>query len=633
MRALCRDVPPGTEATSAGGFTAALFLPRRIRHADGMAQLGSSGASDEHGTSSREAYQVVARRFRPQTFEELVGQDDVIKTLRVALEQDRVPHAFVFSGSRGVGKTTSARILARCLNCDDGPTPTPCGTCDSCKSILEGSNPDVMELDAASNRGVDEVRRLRDGLGFATMRSRYRVVILDEVHMFTKEAFNAFLKTLEEPPAKVVFVLATTELHKLPDTIRSRCQVLTFKRVGEQDLERRLRMIADQDGVQVPDEVLAEIAMSVQGGVRDAETALERILPLARDLGDKFDLETYLALASRVGTDAVIDVVGALLAGDAKKGLHFVRDVQQQGMDEREALGEIIDILRWVMLMNIDGEDSLLVPLTGDTRKKVFALAGEAKQAHLDAMIGAGVLARSRLRYLEDRAAIIEVAILRMAQAGSMPTLANLLAEARSGAFAAEAAPSPRGGAGARPTRTFGKAAAANAGGPKAAKAQAKNPAPASTPAADARDFSSRALARLESRKLLQATMELCRVEGPDAKGAVLVVLETEKKMHRDRLNSPVIQQELVEVVRAAAGQKVTVEIRVGDQGGAGAAPAAGAASPPKPQAEPGAKAKGVMKQFGGRVVQVNPQDRIPKQASAEGDAEAQDPGELPPAD
>ena len=633
MRALCRDVPPGTEATSAGGFTAALFLPRRIRHADGMAQLGSSGASDEHGTSSREAYQVVARRFRPQTFEELVGQDDVIKTLRVALEQDRVPHAFVFSGSRGVGKTTSARILARCLNCDDGPTPTPCGTCDSCKSILEGSNPDVMELDAASNRGVDEVRRLRDGLGFATMRSRYRVVILDEVHMFTKEAFNAFLKTLEEPPAKVVFVLATTELHKLPDTIRSRCQVLTFKRVGEQDLERRLRMIADQDGVQVPDEVLAEIAMSVQGGVRDAETALERILPLARDLGDKFDLETYLALASRVGTDAVIDVVGALLAGDAKKGLHFVRDVQQQGMDEREALGEIIDILRWVMLMNIDGEDSLLVPLTGDTRKKVFALAGEAKQAHLDAMIGAGVLARSRLRYLEDRAAIIEVAILRMAQAGSMPTLANLLAEARSGAFAAEAAPSPRGGAGARPTRTFGKAAAANAGGPKAAKAQAKNPAPASTPAADARELKSRALARLESRKLLQATMELCRVEGPDAKGAVLVVLETEKKMHRDRLNSPVIQQELVEVVRAAAGQKVTVEIRVGDQGGAGAAPAAGAASPPKPQAEPGAKAKGVMKQFGGRVVQVNPQDRIPKQASAEGDAEAQDPGELPPAD
>jgi len=598
-----------------------------------MAQLGSSGASDEHGTSSREAYQVVARRFRPQTFEELVGQDDVIKTLRVALEQDRVPHAFVFSGSRGVGKTTSARILARCLNCDDGPTPTPCGTCDSCKSILEGSNPDVMELDAASNRGVDEVRRLRDGLGFATMRSRYRVVILDEVHMFTKEAFNAFLKTLEEPPAKVVFVLATTELHKLPDTIRSRCQVLTFKRVGEQDLERRLRMIADQDGVQVPDEVLAEIAMSVQGGVRDAETALERILPLARDLGDKFDLETYLALASRVGTDAVIDVVGALLAGDAKKGLHFVRDVQQQGMDEREALGEIIDILRWVMLMNIDGEDSLLVPLTGDTRKKVFALAGEAKQAHLDAMIGAGVLARSRLRYLEDRAAIIEVAILRMAQAGSMPTLANLLAEARSGAFAAEAAPSPRGGAGARPTRTFGKAAAANAGGPKAAKAQAKNPAPASTPAADARELKSRALARLESRKLLQATMELCRVEGPDAKGAVLVVLETEKKMHRDRLNSPVIQQELVEVVRAAAGQKVTVEIRVGDQGGAGAAPAAGAASPPKPQAEPGAKAKGVMKQFGGRVVQVNPQDRIPKQASAEGDAEAQDPGELPPAD
>ena len=615
--------------------TASLFLLGQIRHADGMAQSGSSEASDESGPSSREAYQVVARRFRPQNFDELVGQDEVVKSLRVALDQGRVPHAFVFSGSRGVGKTTSARILARCLNCEDGPTPAPCGTCDSCKSILDGSNPDVTEVDAASNNGVDDVRRLRESLSFAAMQSRYRVVILDEAHMMSKAAFNALLKTLEEPPPKVVFVLATTELHKLPDTIRSRCQVLSFKRVGEQDLEKRLRMIADKDGVAVPDAVLAEIAGSVQGGVRDAETALERILPLARDLGDKFDLQSYLALASRVGTEAVLDVVTALLDGDAKKGLHFVHDLQQQGMDEREALGEIIDTLRWVMLMSVDGEDSQLVPLTGDIRKRVFALVGKADQAHLDAMIGAGVLARDRLRRLEDRSAITEVAMLRMAKAGSMPTLANLLAEVRAGSFAPQVAAAdlpPRGAsAAAPPARTFGKGAAGSAGRGAAPRSAPAKPAPATTPVADAKALKSRTLVALESRKLLQATMELCRVEGPDEKGAVVLTLETEKKMHRDRVKSPVIQQQLTEAVRAAAGRSVTVDIRVGVGDGGSTSFTGGAPKPAKPEAAPGDKAKGVMKQFGGRVVQVNPQDRIVKPDEPPADAEVLDPGELPP--
>jgi DNA polymerase-3 subunit gamma/tau len=226
---------------------AGLPLLAAIRHAFGM--TGMDAAPNDGDSNAREAYQVVARRFRPQTFSELVGQDEVLRSLRSALEQGRVPHSFVFSGSRGVGKTTSARILARCLNCDKGPTPEPCGTCESCVSILAGSNPDVIEVDAASNNGVDDVRRLRESVSFATMQSRYRVVILDEAHMMSKAAFNAFLKTLEEPPPKVVFILATTELHRLPDTIRSRCQVLLFKRVGEEDLQKRLRMIAEQDRI------------------------------------------------------------------------------------------------------------------------------------------------------------------------------------------------------------------------------------------------------------------------------------------------------------------------------------------------------------------------------------------------
>ncbi|MCK5942699.1 MAG: DNA polymerase III subunit gamma/tau, partial [Planctomycetes bacterium] len=400
-----------------------------------MAAAGNENAPDGDNGN----YQVVARRFRPQTFDELVGQEEVLQSLRRALEQGRVPHAFLFTGSRGVGKTTSARILARCLNCEHGPTPSPCGTCDPCRSILDGSNPDVIEMDAASNRGVDEVRRLRESVSFATMQSRYRVVILDEVHMFTKEAFNAFLKTLEEPPRQVVFVLATTERHKVPDTIISRCQVLPFRRVGEQDLVKRLRMIADKEGVTIVDEVLEEIALAVRGGVRDAETALERVLPLARDMGDGFDLEAYRALTARVGPEAVVDVVQALLQGDAAKGVTFARAMQEQGFDEREALGEIVATLRNLLLMKIDGEDTGLVPLSGALRERVQTLAADVDTARLDAMIGAGILGRERLRRHEDRGVVFEIALVRMAQAGALPTLADLLAEVRAGGLATAA--------------------------------------------------------------------------------------------------------------------------------------------------------------------------------------------------
>ena len=213
-----------------------------------------------------EPYQVVARRFRPKAFAEVVGQEAIQASLRSAIEEGRIPHAFLFAGSRGVGKTTTARILARCLNCEQGPTAQPCGKCSACRTALDGSNPDVLEIDAASNRRIDDMRPLIERVATASMRSRYKVYILDEVHMLTKEAFNALLKTLEEPPARVVFVLATTELHKVPETIRSRCQVLHFRRIGEEDIVRRLRMIAESDGIPLADDVLAEIALSSRGG-------------------------------------------------------------------------------------------------------------------------------------------------------------------------------------------------------------------------------------------------------------------------------------------------------------------------------------------------------------------------------
>ena len=599
-----------------------------------MAAAGSDSGSGEAGT-----YQVVARRFRPQTFEELVGQDEVLQSLRRALEQDRVPHAFLFTGSRGVGKTTSARILARCLNCEQGPTASPCGACAACRSILDGSNPDVVEMDAASNRGVDEVRRLRESVSFATMQSRYRVVILDEVHMFTKEAFNAFLKTLEEPPPKVVFVLATTERHKVPDTIISRCQVLSFRRVGEQDLVKRLGMIAEKEGVAIQAPVLEEIAMAVRGGVRDAETALERVLPLARELGDGFDLDAYRALTARVGFDAVVDVVEALLQGDAKQGLAFARAMQEQGSDEREALGEITSLLRSLLLMKIDGADTGLVPLTGALRERVQAIADGVDAARLDAMIGAALLGRERLRRLEDRGVVFEIALVRMAQAGALPTLADLLAEVRAGGGGAlaAAAPAPAVAAPRRP-------APSRDAGP-AAPAEPAAPARPTAPVTGSDELKARALAMLRDRKLLQGTLELCAFQGPDQNGRVVVTLESPRKMYIDRLKSPVIEQELKQVIQQAAARDVTVELRTGASDGASSGASSGAsaggssgtsrsAKAARKDAEPGPKAKQVMKKFGGRVVEVNPKDRVQRAPAPspehEPDGDMLDPGEPP---
>ena len=527
------------------------------------------------------SYQVVARRFRPQAFTEMVGQDEVLASLRAALQQQRIPHAFLFSGSRGVGKTTSARILARCLNCERGPTPDPCGKCDLCLSMLAGDNPDVIEIDAASNNSVDDVRQLREHVGYATMRSRFRVVILDEVHMLSKGAFNALLKTLEEPPAGVVFVLATTEQHKVPETIRSRCQVMMFRRVGEGDLQKRLQMIAEREGVAIAADVLADIAASVRGGVRDAETALERVLPLAREQAGAFDLAAYRTLVARVGTDAVVDVAAALLEGDVKAGLHFARDLQQQGIDEREALGELVEALRWLMLLAIDGPDSVLVPVAGALRGRLQALASQTDAARLDAMITAGLLGRERLRRLEDRGVILEVALVRMAQAGTLPSVADLLAEVRAGGGIADA-PMASGGA-------------------------------AAVPVASAGDLKARVLELAKDKALLRTTLSLCEFAEPDGRGVVVVKVVTERKMHQDRMQSPDVQRDLQQWLRAATGRDVTVEVAGGSDTPAKAPAKAGKAP------QPGAVAKRVMGKFGGRVVAVNPDDRIRKQPDDRG--------------
>src|ERR1043165_7728733 len=223
-------------------------------------------------------YQVIARKYRPQSFGELIGQDHVKTTLENAITQGRIAHGYIFAGQRGTGKTTVARILARCLNCEKGPTPTPCGVCASCTEIAAGSSVDVIEIDAASNRGINEMRELRENVRYRPARDRYKVFIVDEAHQITNEAFNALLKTLEEPPEWAVFILCTTESHKIPATIASRCQHFSFRSVDFEDLIARMAWICSQEGIEADHEALDALAAAGEGSVRDSLSALDQAI-------------------------------------------------------------------------------------------------------------------------------------------------------------------------------------------------------------------------------------------------------------------------------------------------------------------------------------------------------------------
>ncbi|MFO1051363.1 MAG: DNA polymerase III subunit gamma/tau [Planctomycetota bacterium] len=518
--------------------------------------------------ASAAPYQVVARRFRPRRFEELVGQEAVVRSLGSALSAGRVPHAFLFSGSRGVGKTTSARILARALNCERGVGPAPCGECATCRSILAGSNPDVVEIDAASHNLVDDVRELCERVGVASMGSRYKVYILDEVHMFTRNAFNAFLKTLEEPPRNVVFVLATTELHKVPETVRSRCQVVLFRRIDERDVTERLRDLCAHEAVDVADDVLQEIALACRGGMRDAETSLERILPLARETKGTFGVADYRRLTQRVGLDRAVDVALSLCAGSANEALHFAEEVVGSGVDEREALGELLDVLRNLLLLKIDGDASGLVALGGALRERLIALARETEVHRLDAMIQAGLAARDRIRRAEDRRLVLELALVRMAQAGSLPTLGDLCAVVESGV--------PLG----IPATVGGGAAT-----------------PATPSLVPAGSLTAAFVAAVRHEKpMLAPTAAECSVEGPDDQGVVRVVLRTDRKMHVDRLASPEVRTLFTRVLTAACGKDVRVEF--------GAPSVAAQATSESHRAPPGARVQKVRERFDGDLIE-----------------------------
>src|SRR6202140_1030433 len=317
-------------------------------------------------------YQVIARKYRPQSFGELISQEHVKTTLENAITQQRIAHGYIFSGQRGTGKTTVARIFARCLNCEQGPTPTPCGKCASCLEIAEGSSMDVIEIDAASNRGINEMRELRENVRFQPARDRFKVFIIDEAHQITNEAFNALLKTIEEPPSWAVFILCTTESHKIPATIASRCQHFSFRSVDFNDLIDRMREICVSEGIEADDEALSVIAQSGEGSVRDSLSALDQAIACC---GNKLDAAQVRALLGAFSLDAMAQVTTALAAQDGGAMLALIDELERNGGSPQHFSRELSRYVRNLLVTKISGADSRLVTASPSERAGMARIA------------------------------------------------------------------------------------------------------------------------------------------------------------------------------------------------------------------------------------------------------------------
>src|SRR5246500_1317027 len=372
------------------------------------------------------SYQVIARKYRPQTFKDLVGQEHVTGTLSNAIQNNRVAHAYIFSGARGVGKTTAARILAKALNCVKGPTAEPCGACDSCQEIAAGSSLDVIEIDAASNRGIDQIRELREMVRYAPAGSRNKVVILDEAHMLTGEASNALLKTLEEPPDRVIFVMATTEPENLVDTIRSRSQHFHFRALTFTEITGRLETIAKKENLKIEPGALAVIARMAEGSLRDALSLLEQARAFC---GDTIPDKEVRELLGVVPEDALEELVGAIASGSADLALGLVHTFQKEGRNLQHFCREAIRHIRNLLIARVCGADSDLIAATSDQRPPLAKAAAQFSEEDLTRYFQILLQTDDDVRRKPDPRVHLEMGLLRLINAGRLAPLEELLAE------------------------------------------------------------------------------------------------------------------------------------------------------------------------------------------------------------
>jgi len=358
-------------------------------------------------------YQVSARKYRPGTFDDVVGQSHVVQTLMNAVDTKRIAHAYLFSGTRGVGKTTVARILAKALNCEQGPTGHPCNTCVNCVEITQGTSVDVMEIDGASNTSVDDVREIRENVKFSPFRGHYRVYIIDEVHMLSNSAFNALLKTLEEPPSHVVFIFATTEIHKIPATILSRCQHYNFRRIARQEIIDRLRHVATQDGMTIEDRSFTALARASEGSMRDGLSLLDQAVAFGGKTIAHADLEVLLGA---VPQELVQGMSAAILAQDSPAALAVLANLLDQGHDLKAFCSDVVEYLRNLLVASVVPAGPELRGLIEATEEDIQQLAAEAKKLtpeQLQELLTIFSQAEDSLRYSAHPRFVLEAAAVR----------------------------------------------------------------------------------------------------------------------------------------------------------------------------------------------------------------------------
>ena len=533
------------------------------------------------------AFQVLARKWRPQRFDDVIGQRGVTQTLRNAINAKRIAQSFVFSGPRGVGKTTTARILARALNCEKGPTPDPCGVCDACVEIAQGRDIDVLEIDAATNTQVDKVREvIIAGLGMAPVRDRYKVFIIDEVHRLSNQAFDALLKSIEEPPPHVVFMMATTEIEKVPQTIQSRSQVFELKTISVKQIADQLRRIADAEQISVGDDALMLIARAGDGSMRDAQSAFDQVIAFAGTTIAASDVSTVLGLVRR---DLLIEIADAVAREDAPAVFELAGRAVEAGYDLRLVIRELARLTRDLLVLSIDSSRVSDPEIAADAERQALLdlsrrFSGEDLMRAFDVLTKAefDIKAAAQPRYH------LEMALLRWIHLGKLIPLADLISQVQSGAPAGapsrpgvpQATPAPRSsGAPAQRTevvKAIESRRAQNSGAPVPPKPVARAALAEAAPEKGAGDLKDRLLEDIRKQKKFFYGTVVAQAQRIDVEGdRIVFVFGPQHRALRAQLeqNRPWLE----ETASQLAGKKVAVV----SSEGAGTASAAG--GPPSP--------------------------------------------------
>jgi len=540
------------------------------------------------------AYEVLARKWRPQQFDDVVGQAHVTQTLRNAITSDRVAHAYIFVGPRGTGKTTTARILAKALNCQKGggPTIAPCDQCDSCKEIMSGSSLDVIEIDGASNNSVDQVRDLRESIAFVPARGPFKIYIIDEVHMLSISAFNALLKTLEEPPKHVKFLFATTDPQKVPTTILSRCQRFDLRRITLREIVGQLEKIAKVEQIEIAPDALLAIARGAEGGLRDATGALDQLVAFR---GKKIAEPDVLAVFGLVAHQTLEALAQAVVGGDISAALRVIAELDANGKDLQRLVVELLGYFRDLLVCRYAGDAAALPDLTDEQIARLKTAAAVLDTDRLLRIVELLVEADARMRYALSRRTLLEIALVRGCRAARVATLDEVLRSVQAArADLGAGAPAVEDEA---PPPLLAEEPACYAAAPTPAPSQASRP---SAPVAPAQDDLAKLIQQWPKiidqigSVLLLAKKYLVDARPLSVTGShVVICFDPEFASEVENVRNPRTQKVVQHALREVLGRDVMVEFKVCDAADTPpAAPAVPAApsAPAAPPAGPAAK-------------------------------------------